>query len=126
MYLIASYLLILMVLKHNGVTIASQIDIARSIFSKLAGLMFRKNISQDYAMIFLFKKPAIVGVHMMFMRFPIDVIFLDQDKKIIGISTLKPWWTHKQMKKVMYLIEMKQGAAEKYGLKTGDILDFEG
>jgi uncharacterized membrane protein (UPF0127 family) len=114
-----------MILKHNGKTLASQVVFAKNIFSQMSGLMFRKNISQEFAMIFMFKKPMTLGVHMLFMRFPIDAIFLDGEKKIVGIETLRPWVGHKRMKGVKYLIEMHKGIAAQFGLKIGDIIRFD-
>lgn len=114
-----------MILKHNGKTLASQVVFAKNIFSQMLGLMFRKNISQEFAMIFMLKKPNTMGVHMLFMRFPIDTIFLDEDKKIVGIETLKPWVGHKRMKRVKYLIELNKGIAKQFGLKIGDIISFD-
>jgi uncharacterized membrane protein (UPF0127 family) len=114
-----------MILKHNGKTLASQVVFAGNIFSQMLGLMFRKSISQEFAMIFMLKKPMTLGVHMLCMRFPIDTIFLDEEKKIIAIETLRPWVGHKRMKGVKYLIEMNKGIAEKFGLKIGEIISFD-
>jgi len=114
-----------MILKHNGILIASKVDIAKNFRSKTLGLMFRKNIPKDYALLFMFKEPEIVGVHMLFMRFSIDVIFLDMDKKIIEAAVLRPWIGYKQVKRVKYFIEMKQNTIERYGMKTGNIISFD-
>ena len=114
-----------MILKHNGIRIASKVDIAKNFRSKTLGLMFRKNIPEDYALLFMFKEPEVVGVHMLFMRFSIDVIFLDMDKKIIASAVLSPWIGYKQIKMVKYFIEMKQNTIKKYGIKTGDIISFD-
>jgi uncharacterized membrane protein (UPF0127 family) len=119
------YWLIMMVLKHNGSTIANQVVFARNIFTQALGLMFRKSIPHNFAMMFIFKKPRTLGVHMLFMRFPIDAVFLDQNKKVIATASLKPWWGHKEIKNAKYLIEMKQGMVEKYSIDIGDIMSFD-
>ncbi len=116
--------LILMVLIYNGTPIANEISYAKNIFSQMPGLMLHRSISGDFALIFVLKRPGTVGVHMLFMRFPIDVIFLDSDKKIIGTATLKPWTGHKRMKGVKYIIEMTRGTVERFNLIPGEQLTF--
>ena len=91
----------------------------------MLGLMFRKNIPSDYSMIFILKKPSHIGVHMFFMRFPIDVIFLDNEKKILGFFRLNPWTGYKAMKNTRYILEMNAGAIEKYNLSIGGQMEFE-
>jgi uncharacterized membrane protein (UPF0127 family) len=113
-----------MVLIYNGKPIANEISYAKNIFSQMLGLMLHKSIPEDLALIFVLKRPGTVGVHMLFMLFRIDVIFLDADKKIIGTATLKPWIGHKRMKGVKYIIEMNQGTVERFNLVPGEQLTF--
>jgi uncharacterized membrane protein (UPF0127 family) len=80
-----------MVLIYNGTPVANNISYAKNIFSQMLGLMLHKSIPEDFALIFILKRPGTVGVHMLFMLFPIDIIFLDADKMILGTATLKPW-----------------------------------
>jgi uncharacterized membrane protein (UPF0127 family) len=114
-----------MILKDNGIILAREVKYANNIFSRAIGLMFHKTISKDFAMVFKLRKPMTVGVHMLFVVFAIDVIFLDEGKKVIGTATLKPWMDHKQMKGVKYLIEMHQGTIETHDISIGDILEFD-
>ncbi|VVB86440.1 putative ACR [uncultured archaeon] len=114
------------VLRSNSFEIAKNIEICRTLTSQTLGLMFRSQIPDNYAMIFVMKKPSSAGIHMLFMRFPIDVIFLDEEKTIIGLAHLKPWTGHKAMKKIKYIIETNPGAIEKYKLSIGGKMEFEG
>lgn len=113
------------ILKYNSLEIAKNIEICRTLTSQMSGLMFRSHIPSNYAMIFVMKKPSSVGIHMLFMRFPIDVIFLNEEKKIIRLSHLKPWTGHSSMKNVRYVIETNPGAIEKYKLSIGRKMEFE-
>lgn len=113
-----------MVLIYNGKPIANEISYAKNIFSQMLGLMLHKSIPEDFALIFVLKRPDTVGVHMLFMLFPIDVIFLDTDKKIIGTATLKPWTGYKRMKGIKYIIEMSQGTVERFNMVPGEQLTF--
>ncbi len=113
------------VLKYNGKEIAKNVEFARTILQQTLGMMFRKGISPDYSMIFILKKPASIIIHMLFVFFPIDVIFLDEKKKISGLAGLAPFTGFKGMKNIRYVIEMKAGAIEQYNLSIGGQMEFE-
>ncbi len=113
------------VLKYNGKEIATNVEFAKTIFQQTLGLMFRKDISQDYFMIFILKKPASVNIHMLFVFFPIDVIFLDETKTISGLAGLSPFTGFKGMINIRYVIEMKAGTIEQYNLSIGKQMEFE-
>jgi len=113
------------VLKYKGSVIAKNIEFAGSLASKIKGMMFRKSIPDDYAMIFTFERPASIDVHMLFVFFPLDIIFLDKDKKISGYARLKPWLGYKAMKNIMYIIEMKAGTIEKYSISIGAQMELK-
>ena len=116
----------LQILKYNRFEIANNIEICRTMTSQALGLMFRSLIPANYAMIFVMKKPASVGIHMLFMRFPIDVIFLNEEKIIVAMASLKPWIGHKATKNIKYIIETNSGMIERYGLSIGGKMEFEG
>jgi uncharacterized membrane protein (UPF0127 family) len=113
------------VLKYNGLEIAKNIECARTTLSQSLGLMFRRNILPGYSMIFFLKKPSKVNVHMLFVFFPIDVIFLDENKKIKGFSRLKPWVGYKAMEDIKYVIEMKAGTIDTFHLSVGGQMEFD-
>ena len=112
------------VLKYNGMEMAKNIEFAGTAISRMLGLMFRRHIPDDYAMIFSLKKKTDVSVHMLFVFFPIDVIFLNEEKKISGFSRLAPWTGYKTMKNVKYVIEMKAGTIGKNKLAIGGQMEF--
>lgn len=121
----AIYFLMLPVLKYNGLEIAKDVEFARNRVSQMFGLMFRTDIPPDFAKIFVLKKPSSVNVHMLFMLSPIDVIFLDKEKKISGLVRLNPWVGFKAMKNIRYVIEMKSGTIDRYNLAIGEQMEFE-
>lgn len=97
-----------------------EILIADSFFTRLAGLMFRR------------KLPAATGlllapcnsVHMCFMRFAIDVIYLDKDYKILKVvKNLRPWIGLSMCTKAYATLEMSAGEAERCGLEVGKKLE---
>ncbi len=114
-----------MLLKFTGKIIASDMEFARSIISQILGLMFRKKIKNGYALVFEMKRPKRVSLHMLFVRFPIDVLFLDDSKTITKIAQLRPWTGRTSSgEKVKYIIEMPQGTILKNKLAVGEQLSF--
>ena len=94
-----------------------KIDYADDYFKRFKGLMLRKEV--DFAMLFSNLKDSSIHTH--FMRFEIDVYFLDKDKVVFEKITLKPWKFHKPSKKAHYILETKK---DKLKIEIGDKLDF--
>jgi len=62
------------------------------------------------------------SVHTFFMRFPIDVVFLDREQVVVGIeSDLAPWRTAGR-KGAKAVLELASGEAARRGLAVGDAL----
>jgi uncharacterized membrane protein (UPF0127 family) len=65
------------------------------------------------------------SIHMFFMRFPIDVVFLDRDRKVVGVSHgLRPWRVAAARRAVAAL-ELPAGAAAEAGIEEGDVLALQ-
>ncbi len=76
--------------KDSGSTVAASARTASTFFSRFLGLMFRKSIGKDEALIFY----RAVSIHTCFMRFPIDIIFLDRNMKVKRlVEGMRPWRT---------------------------------
>ena len=90
---------------------------ADTFLKRFKGLMMKNNF--DTAM--LFSNIADSSVHTCFMRFDIDVYFLDDEKKVIEKVTLKPWKFYKSKNKVEFILETKKDFLD---LKIGDVLEF--
>jgi len=65
--------------KNN--TIASDVKIAKTFFTRSFGLLSRKSISDNEGLII---KPC-NSIHTFFMKFPIDVLFVDRKNKIVAV-----------------------------------------
>lgn len=115
-----------MILKPNGELIASDVEFAEGIISQSKGLMFRKGIAERYALVFILPSPRSVSVHMLFVFFPIDVLFLDAEKKILTATRLKPWIGLTQSpKETKYIIEMPAGSIERHRLIPGERIKID-
>jgi hypothetical protein len=115
-----------MLLKADGKQIAAKMDVARSFLAKSRGLMCRRSISPDYALLFVFARPEKVTLHMVFVPFPIDVLLLDPDMQITGMHSLKAWRGFLQSGcKVSYVVELPAGSARRHGLAVGQRLSVQ-
>jgi len=110
--------------KSKGIDLG-KIDLADSFLSRFMGLMFRKDPEKGL----ILKLPSSrsrrgSAIHMFFMRFPLDIIFLDADKKIVDMVSIKPWKTYTPKAPSKYVIELKEDSINKYKLEIGDEMDF--
>ncbi len=73
--------------RRDGLLIANEVNLADSFISRLLGLMF-KEIEHAKALVV---KPT-QSIHTCFMKFNIDVVFLNRENKIVKIiRNMKPW-----------------------------------
>lgn len=103
--------------KTTNELINIKITYANNFFKRFKGLMLKRNI--DFAILFYNLKDSRIHTH--FMRFDIDVYFLDENKIIFEKTTLKPWKFYKPQKNANYILETKK---DKLKLKIGDKLEF--
>jgi len=110
--------------KTKNSTLAKNHKILSSVFSKAKGLMFSKKII-DTGYIFKFSKPRRIDLHMFFVFYPIDVLFLDENKKVVEIKeNLKPFTFYISKNKVKYIIELSYGTIKNSKTKLKDLIDF--
>ncbi len=94
----------------------------KSPVSRAIGLMFAMNPKN---LVFIFKKERIVPLHMFFVIFPIDVLFIDKNKKVVEIKeNFRPFRSYIPKAKAKYVIELPKGAVKKSKTEIGDIISF--
>ncbi len=91
------------------------------------GLGERNSLAQSAGMIFI-SEPRIQEFWMKGMYFPIDIIWIDQGKRVTGIvRRFSPDTFPNTVSSgipVPYVLELNAGAAERFGIATGTILKF--
>lgn len=116
-------------LRIDGVVIASEVELADTVLKKIIGVMFRRSLPQDFAMVFDMGREmrANSAIHMMFVFVSIDVVYLDDSRRIVDIKyRLRPWiGIAIPKRRARYAIEMPAGAAMEHGLKEGDVLEWQ-
>lgn len=104
----------------NGCSI--QVQMADTFWTRLAGLMFRRPLPSATGLLIT----PCNSIHMCFMRFAIDAVYLDQQGKILKITRhLRPWLGLSACWQAHSVLEMTAGQADALGLKPGQILTFQ-
>lgn len=104
---------------RTGEILGSRVGKADSFGRRLRGLMFRSGLGQGEGLLI---EPC-KSVHTHFMRFPIDVLFLDRERRVVHfIPAMAPWKTSPLIKGAHAVLEVTAGAAE--GTTVGDRLEF--
>ena len=86
------------------------------------GLMGKKNFPQSDALILM----PCNCIHMLLVRFPIDVIFLDKNNKIVFIlEGFKPWRISPKIDEACCVIELPAGTIVKTGTVKGAIIRLQ-
>lgn len=92
------------------------------------GLGWRKDLPKDSGMLFVFETPARYSFWMKDMFFPIDIIWVDENKEIVAISKNISPETYPESfspsESVKYVLEVNAGWAEENGVKIGDSVEF--
>ena len=92
------------------------------------GLSGRESLPEEEGLLFIFSKPDFYGFWMKEMKFPIDIVWIDENLMITHIARdVKPNsfpQIFKPDQKSLYVLEVNAGLTAKYGIKVGDIATF--
>lgn len=89
--------------------------VADSAISRMRGLLGRKELPPGEG---IYLKPA-ASVHTAFMRFPIDVVFVDRDLVVLAVvAELRPWRAAAQ-RGARATFELAAGEAQRRGVEVG-------
>jgi len=102
--------------REDGRVVCEHLLVAARPLRRMRGLLGRAELPPDEGILL---RPA-GSVHTFFMRFPIDVVFLNEDQVVLGIQpALAPWKTAGR-RGAKAVIELAAGECERRGLQVGD------
>ena len=102
--------------------LATDVEVADGIVSQGIGLMFRRSIPDDFALVFPFSDVSKRGLHMAFVPFDIDAIWL-VDEEVRATNRLSAW-TGCGRAEADTVIELPAGSAT--AVSVGDTVRIEG
>lgn len=103
------------------------VEIADTLPQKLMGLKNRRFLAENHGMLFIFKDPQRVSFWMQDTFIPLDIAYVDQDKKIKEIYSLNPLDTkliYSKSENVCYALEVNQGWFKKNNIGIDDQIEF--
>ena len=105
----------------RNTVIASQAITADTIPTRMKGLLGKDNLSPGEALIITHCQ----SIHMFFMNFPIDVIFCDQEHRVVGLcEDIQPFCLSPIFFKASYAIELTSGSIALSKTQMGDELSI--
>ena len=107
----------------KSVTIGSRIGLADTSLTRLFGLLGKRSLPSGSGLLI---QPS-SGVHMFFMLFPIDVVALDRDLRVLAVwRRLPPWRITPISRKSHSSLELAPGEIDRCGIEPGDQLVIAG
>ena len=104
--------------RENGSIVCERCVLADTALARMRGLLGRRELPSGEGILL---KPA-TSVHMAFMRFPIDAVFLDGDSRVVKVAAdLQPWRVA-GARGSKAVLEIPAGEASRRGLSVGDRL----
>jgi uncharacterized protein len=108
------------VTRSDGVVVCEECLVAATPFTRLRGLLGRKSLPSGQGILL---RPA-GSVHTFFMRFTIDVVFLDDELRVVAIAAdLRPWRAAGK-RGARAVLELPAGECARRGLAVGDQVRF--
>ena len=110
----------------TGQLLAYRVEICDSFWKRGRGLMFRRTLAEDEALVFVHRKESIseTSIHMLFVFFDIGVVWLDKERRVVDkrlARSFRPYYAPRQP--AQFFIECHPHALEFVNL--GDQLAWE-
>jgi uncharacterized membrane protein (UPF0127 family) len=77
----------------SGNTLALDVLHCDTFWKRLRGLMFRRPLRRQEAYLFSYRRQSVseTTIHMLFVFFPISVLWLDADRRVVDVTLAKPF-----------------------------------
>src|SRR5437879_13854701 len=107
-------------IRADGRVVCERCLVADRPPARMRGLLGRASCPQGEGLLL---RPA-ASVHLFFMAFAIDVVWLDRDLHVVGTTPdLRPWRTAR-CRGARAALELPAGECERRGLRLGDRLEL--
>lgn len=113
--------------QSDSLAVRFDIEIAESDYETETGLMYRKSMSENQGMLFIFPDIRQHFFHMKNTEIGLDIIFLDENLKIVSFQENAKPFDEKLLPSqvpVQYALEINAGLSEKWLLEVGDQIAF--
>ena len=113
--------------RTRGSILCERLEQAATSRERSRGLLGRHKLEPGAGMLFAASRfTPFLWMHMFFMRFPIDIVFLDRDSKVLKINRrLMPWRLSSVVFGARHALEIEAGSAERSRTQVGDQIMLE-
>jgi len=108
------------VIERTGAVLVERMGYALTGWERFRGLMLRKGLPPEEGLLI----PDCRSVHTFFMRFPIDLIYLDAERRTVKIVPSKAPCRLSGCLRARSVLETAAGRAAQAGLQEGDRIIF--
>lgn len=106
----------------KNTVLATDCSVADTFFKRFMGLMGKKVLEKGSGLVIT----PCNSIHMCFMKFPLDVVFIDSSNTVVYmIEDIKPWRVSKLIGKAHSVLELPVGTIEASETQPGDRLEFK-
>jgi uncharacterized membrane protein (UPF0127 family) len=107
------------------------VEVADTPAERGRGLSGREMLPENSGMLFVFDTPGRYGFWMYGMKFPLDIIWIDERLRVVYfVENAQPCVniceTYEPPADALYVLEVNAGFVKKYGLKVGDVVELSG
>jgi hypothetical protein len=109
---------------------ALQVEVMVKDEDRAMGLMFRPSLPKDRGMLFVFGTSDFHGIWMKNCRFPIDILWLDEERKIVHVAEAvppckaDPCPVYNPLRRAAYVVELNAGQARRERAVVGATVMF--
>ena len=111
----------------NGQLFEFKVELAKTPYEHMQGLMHRQSLPMDQGMLFIFNDEAIRSFWMKNTLIPLDMLFIASSGEVVGIiHEAEPLTLDSRSvnEKSRYVLEINGGLCQKLGLKRGAMVDL--
>ena len=66
-------------------------EVLSTPWARARGYLFRRPPHRHEGLFFLYPRPRRVAIHMWGVPFPLTVVWIGENTKVVGVTTVKPW-----------------------------------
>ena len=118
----------LSIFKNDSLIQTIEVEFAKNDEERALGLMYRSSMDEHQGMWFIFPEEAPRSFYMRNTEIPLDIIYLDKDKKVVSIAkNARPYdeTSVPSEKPAMYVLEINGGLSDKWGIEKGDRMEVK-
>lgn len=116
------------IFKNDSLIQTIEVEFAKNDEERALGLMYRSSMDEHQGMWFIFPEEAPRSFYMRNTEIPLDIIYLDKDKKVVSIAkNARPYdeTSLPSEKPAMYVLEINGGLSDKWGIENGDRMEVK-